>query len=375
MTVRVGVNLLWMVHGEVGGSESYTLTHLRALAAHGPDDVEPILFVLPGFGERHPDLAGQFELVEAPVSGSSRPARVAVEATWLARHARGAGVEVLHHPGGTLPVRSGLPAVLTIHDLQWVTFPRYFSRTKLAYLKARVGPSIRRAAVVLVNSQYVRRTVVDYAGVDGHDVKVVPAAVGALPDVAADLDEVCRRHDLERPFFLYPAITYPHKNHLVLVWALAGLTDHQVQLVLTGGVASMEATIEAEVSRLGLRDRVRRLGRIPQDELEALYGGATAVLFPSTYEGFGMGVVEAMRRGCPVAAADTTALPEVVGDDGLLLAPGDPGAWAEAMARLLDEPDLREDLGRRGRARVEAFDAREVAETLAAAYRQAAGIR
>jgi alpha-1,3-rhamnosyl/mannosyltransferase len=368
----VGVNLLWMVHGEVGGSETYTMSHLRALAAYGNVDREVVLFALPGFTARHPDLAQRFPIVEAPVSGTSRAVRVAVEATWLGQRLRERHVNVVHHPGGTLPLRSSLPTVLTVHDLQWVTFPRYFSRTKLSYLRARVGPSIRRADVVLVNSRYVKETVVDYAGVSADVVRVVPPAVDAIPSEVSDPAEVRARYGIPEPYFLYPAITYPHKNHLVLVWALSRLARTDIHLVFTGGVASMETTIETEAHRVGLQGRVHRLGRIPRPDLEALYLDAAGVLFPSAYEGFGMGVVEAMRRGCPVAAADTTALPEVVGDAGLLIPPGDPEAWAGAIERLTDDGGLRAELAAAGRHRAAGFEPADVARTLEEAYRDAA---
>src|SRR5581483_12014149 len=139
--------------------------------------------------------------------------------------------------------------------------------------------------------------------------------------------------DLDGPFFLYPAITYAHKNHSVLVTAFADVVRHRPDalLVLTGGPAEMEHELSDRAVALGIAHRIRRLGRIPRGNLTWLYRNATALTFPSRFEGFGLPVLEAMGHGCPVIAAAAAALPEVVGDSGMLLPPDDPGAWAAAM--------------------------------------------
>src|SRR5207249_1109877 len=118
---------------------------------------------------------------------------------------------------------------------------------------------------------------------------------------------------IDGPFFLYPAITYPHKNHVLLVRAFADVvTLHpDALLVLTGGPGTLEDAVRAEASDRGVAGRVRRLGRVPRRDLMWMYRHATALTFPSLFEGSGLPVLEAMAHGCPVIAAHATALPEV----------------------------------------------------------------
>ncbi|MFN0088761.1 MAG: glycosyltransferase, partial [Acidimicrobiales bacterium] len=195
--------------------------------------------------------------------------------------------------------------------------------------------------------------------------------LGLGPAAAA---AVAARRGIARRFFVYPAITYPHKNHAVLLDALARLEGGEgrgVDLGFTGRADRAEAALAARAAELGLAGRVHRLGRIPRPELDALISGAVALLFPSTYEGFGAPALEAMALGCPVVASAGGALAEVVGDAGLLVDPHDPGAWAEAMGGLLASPERRRTLAAAGARRAGEFSAEASARALAAAYRRA----
>ena len=373
MTTVVGVNLLWMVAGEVGGTEAY-LTRLLAALADRPAAIDYRLFVLPGFAAAHPDLAARFETETAPIAGHRRTVRVAAESTWLAGRLRRTGVDVVHHAGGTVPPTPQPPILLTVHDIQYLTFPEFFSPTKRRYLAAMVPRSVRRAAVVMVATEFVKATLVDRFGTDPDRVVVVPIPAQLALPAATPAAEVRRRYGLgDRPFFLYPAITYPHKNHAVLVEALAQLVDGHPEalLVLTGGTASAEPVIEAEIFRRNLTAHVRRPGRVPAADLEALFAEAAALVFPSRYEGFGAPVIEAMQRRCPVIGADATAVPEVADGAALLVDPDDVEGWAAAMATMLEDPERRRRLIERGVARTDAFAPDRAAATLEEAYGRA----
>jgi alpha-1,3-rhamnosyl/mannosyltransferase len=182
------------------------------------------------------------------------------------------------------------------------------------------------------------------------------------------------RYKLDRPFFLYPAITYPHKNHLTLVRAFAEVTAKGADtlLVLTHRPDAMEAEMLALIDALGLRDRVRRLGHVPRGDLDWFYANAVALTFPSRFEGFGLPVLEAMGNGCPVIAANATALPDVLGEAGVLVDPDDVAGWAAAMYDLAGDAERRAALIAAGRARVDRFNWASSAEALVAAYHAAA---
>ena len=142
--LRVGVNLLWCVPGAVGGSEEYLARQLDGLADVAPE-IDATLFVVPGYAAAHPDVAARHPLVVADVDARRRSRRIVAETTWLPP--RLAGVDVVHHGGGTVPPRSPGPVLLTIHDVQYRTYPKYQTRLKRQYLRLavpRVGPRGRR---------------------------------------------------------------------------------------------------------------------------------------------------------------------------------------------------------------------------------------
>jgi alpha-1,3-rhamnosyl/mannosyltransferase len=373
----VGVNLLWCRPGEVGGSEEYLarqLTGLADLNGDGGDDVRLVLFVLGTYPAAHPGVVEHFPTVTAPTDGRRRSLRVAYEHTWLTARARERRVDLLHHAGGTMPRAQAAPGVLTVHDLQYLSYPQFVSRLKLAWLATSVPASVRRAAAVMVPSAYVKRTVVTSFDYPEERVVVVPhgldRSVGAAP---VDEDDLRRRYRLPGRFVLYPAITHPHKNHVTLLRAVAGLGGDvdDTQLVLLGGRGRGEAAVVAEIERLGLAERVVRPGRVPNADRDGLYRLASVMAFPSLYEGFGAPALEAMALGSPVVAADVAALPEVVGDAGVLVPAEDEAVWRETLGRLLRDPAERQELIDRGRRRASRFTAEASARALLGAYRLA----
>ena len=367
----VGINLLWLVPGEVGGSEESTLARVRALLDLAAPDLDLRLFALEPLVAAHPDLAARVATEVLPSDGRTRWKRVVAESTWLRR--RGRELDLLHHAGGTAPVRRGTPYVLTLHDLQPLERRATHGALKRAWLAATIPPSVRHARRTVVPSEFVRRAVVDRFGLDEDRVVAVPHGVEAAA-VATDADELAHRYRLDGPVVLYPAIPYPHKNHRVLVAAFAEVvaTHPDAVLVLTGGEGSEDAPLRAQVAALGLEARVRRTGRIATEDVAGLYRAAAVVAIPSRYEGFGLPVAEAMAHGAAVVAADATALPEVVGDAGVLVDPDDVGAWTTAISALLDDPLERVRLGAAGRERCAArWSWRANAAALADVYRGA----
>ena len=369
--ISVGVNLLWLRTGRVGGSEDYAVRVLSAISPEAP--VRLTLFASPGFAEAHPSLAERHEVVVAPV-GRRRPLRVLSENTWLAAQCRRRRVEVIHHLGGTMPVVGGRPAVVTVHDVQPLDHPERFGLIKRLYLRAMLPWSVRRAEAVVTVSDFCRRRLVERLGVDSQRVAVLPAPVdpslgtgerplGATPP------------DLSHPFVLYPAVAYPHKNHEVLLRALARLVADGVDvgLVATGARGPLDTKLDKLADKLGVGERWHRVGRLPAAVLDGLFRQAVALVFPSRYEGYGLPVVEAMARGCPVVAADAGALPEVVGSGGHLLNPDDDVLWADVIGALVGDADARRELGNAGRSRVRELAEVDTAKGLCALYAEVAG--
>jgi glycosyltransferase involved in cell wall biosynthesis len=365
---KVGINLLWMVPGVVGGSETYATRLLRGLAERSTA-FDYTIFALPQFADAHPDLAKTFKIAYAPVTGHWRSFRIAGENSWLVAQCRRRNIALVHHAGGTVPaIRTPRP-VLTIHDLQYLYYPEYFTRAKLKYLRVMVPRSAEAARLILTPSEFTRRTVIERLNIDPNFVVVVPHGISPH-EHREHMTNVRDEYDIRGPYFLYPAITYPHKNHLVLVEAFAEVLEshRDTTLVLTGAKGSMEVRINSEISNLGISANVKRLGYIPSHHLDALYHEAVAMCFPSRFEGFGAPILEAMGRSCPVIAADATALPEVVADAGRLLSPDNADHWAQAMSDLLVDSELRSRMAKAGLERAREFSWTTAADILEDSY-------
>jgi glycosyltransferase involved in cell wall biosynthesis len=371
--LRVGLNALFLKPGRVGGTEEYVRRLVWALEHAASDEVELTLFVNRRFAASLPETTDAPTAI-APVSGDSPAIRIAIESTWLAREAVRRSIDVVHHLGNTIPhVRPG-PTVVTIHDIQPIVRPGDFGRIKGAYLRGRLRSAASRSRVVTTPSAYVRGQVIDRFGIDEGRVVVVQAPV-VFATTADETERSRLPAPVEAPFLLYPAITHPHKNHVVLLRAFAAVaaSDPRVSLVLTGGEGAAEAAVRQETLTLELRERVHRLGRISRPDLDRLLRAAVALTFPSRHEGYGLPIVEAMALGCPVIASDAAAIPEIVGDAGLLVDPDDVDGWAGAMSSVLGNDELRSMLVAKGRDRVASLSPEETARRLVEAYRVAAG--
>jgi alpha-1,3-rhamnosyl/mannosyltransferase len=368
------VNLLWCVPGKVGGSEEYLARQLLGLhelaraGDPGAAELRLTAYALPGYADAHPDVAAALEVVTAPVSGGVRPLRVGAEHSWLARQTR--HDDLVHHGGGTVPALGKGPVVLTVHDLQYLEYPQYFTKVKLAYLRRQMPRSVRRADVLTVPSEYVRRTVVDAFGV--HPERIVVVRHGLEPSVGS---KPTPEHVLRSRLGLgtarvisYVAVTYPHKRHDFLLELMATRwRDPDLKLVLAGGTGLADPAVERQIAALGLGDRVVRPGRIGPDDRDGLIELSEALVFPSEYEGFGAPLIEAMALGTPVIASDRAAVPEVLGGAGLSL-PLELDAWAGALD---DVARRRTELVVAGRRRVVQFTSARSAADLLTAYRRA----
>jgi glycosyltransferase involved in cell wall biosynthesis len=237
---------------------------------------------------------------------------------------------------------------VTLHDVQHLDLPGMFPRAERALRSVLWHRSLRRAARVIAISEFVRDRAVAKLGLDSERVRVVP--LGLDHDV---LRPAAGGHE---PFLLYPARPWPHKNHARLYEAFALIRGERpdLRLVLTGG---------GDFGRVP--DGVDVLGHVTQEELVSLMQRASALVFPSLYEGFGLPPLEAMACGCPVACSNAGALPETVGDAALLFDPHNAQAIADAVLDMVDSP---EPWVERGLVRAERFSWDETARLTDAVY-------
>lgn len=349
--MHVGISLLTLAPGDLGGSETYARKLVETLGSHR--EHEYTVFV----PARSSDAAGALPVVEVrepPVArrGPSRIPAMAI-AAWRSRElsSKLATLDAIHYVL-TVPVpRSSAPTVVTLHDVQHRDLPEFFGPAHRSFRRVAYDRAARAADAVIVTSEFVRGRAVDALGLDPTRMHVVPHAID---------HDVFRPGDDERePFLLYPARPWPHKNHARLFKAFASLrvTRPKLRLVLTGG----------GLERLDpLPPGVERWGVVSQERLASLYRRAACLVFPSLYEGFGLPPLEAMASGCPVAASNAGAIPEVCGDAAVLFDPKD----TEAIAAAILDVDARADeLRGPGLERAAMFTWRETARRHEDVYR------
>ena len=316
-----------------------------------------------------PELAELYPMVAAGISGEQRPRRILAEHTWLRRRTRTA--QLVHHGGGTAPVGGHRPIVLTIHDLQYLTHPEYLSASKLRYLSWSIPRSVKRATVIAVPTEYVRRTVIDAYATAPDRVVVVPH--GVEPALGADAPSAS---ELRRPYGLGTGprarLSCDHTSPQGPSVPARGDGPTTGTIPISGwccsaGQEPSDDEVTAMIERLELGRRVVRLGRVTDAHRDGLIALADALVFPSEYEGFGAPVVEAMALGTPVICSDQPALAEVIGDAGIVL-PREAEAWADALDVLARRAT---ELATAGRRRAESFTAERSGAGLAAAYRTA----
>jgi glycosyltransferase involved in cell wall biosynthesis len=323
--------------------------------------------------ETYPPWIGRddIEIITTTYGRSDRTAarRLLWEETKLPGIIRRADVDLLHATWNTgIPARCPVPAVLTIHDLIPWHNPKDHFATHVQRICYRHGvrTSAGRAARVTTVSEYVRRDVLSRLRLDPNRVVAIPNGVDRprpplTQGAAAD-----------RPYVLYVGGHERRKNVAAIFKAMQCYWerfDPSLELRLTGSVASLSSDAAEGLRRLPDDASLRFLGTPADDELAGHYASARALLLLSHDEGFGLPALEAMAHGCPVIAADKAALPEVVGDAGILVNPDDAQVVSAAIRRLIASTNDREELVRRGMVRARAFGWDVMADRIHQLYR------
>ena len=380
--ITVALNAL-INPANAGGSESSALSILTSFRDVGPADIEMLVTALPQYAGRMAEIRGDADKVITwpwpeftPVSSEpteawarklrrklgqgvagrlfddlsraenerkflkAMPDRAQVDAL-LDRH----GVDVVHF---TYPVKwpTRRPFVFEPHDIQQHHFPEFFPPDVLAWRRKTYGEGIRNAAFVVCGAWWTKRDIMRWYGVGPGKVAVIPrsSAMGRAEVSKAEEARLARQAGLDGPFMFYPAMTFPHKNHLRLFEAMARLRDERglkLQLVCTGrAYAPFHPELEAAVRRLGLDQQVRFLGVVPDELLAVCYRRARFVVFPSLLEGHSQSLLEALWHGRAIVAAGQSSIPETIGGAGLLFDGEDVDGMTGALGRAWTEEGL-----------------------------------
>jgi glycosyltransferase involved in cell wall biosynthesis len=264
------------------------------------------------------------------------------------------GITVFLSPYYKGPVRAPCPVVLTIHDLYFINYPGRHRPVYEAIVTRAARTYAARATAIISDSEYSKREIVARLGVSAAKVSVIPVALGGEFKPAALTAAARARYALTLPYVLYVGNFNPHKNLSRLIRGFAllpGPVRSRHALVLAGGYGEGRPELARLAESLGLADRVIFSGRVDDADLPALYSEAAVYITPSLEEGFGSTVLEAMACAAPVITSNRAALPEVVGDAGLLFDAEQERELASVLARVLSDPALADDLRRRSLAR------------------------
>ena len=288
-------------------------------------------------------------------------------------------VAIYHATDFVLPPLRRTSGIVTVHDLSFILFPDHADSGLVTYLERAVPPSIRRAQLVLADSENTRNDIICLLDAEPESVEVLYAGVDRRFVVIDDeeyLDTVRQRHGLAWPFVLSVGTIERRKNLSRLVQAYGRLRSRREalpKLLIVGRRGWLYEDVFEAVADLALEDEVIFLGYVPEADLPALYNLAEVFVYPSLYEGFGLPPLEAMACGTPVVAANTSSLPEVLGDACLSVSPTDIDGLADAIDRVLSDTELRRSLRQKGLARAMRFTWEAAAQRLLELYRSAVG--
>ncbi|MHB1131300.1 MAG: glycosyltransferase family 4 protein [Chloroflexota bacterium] len=271
-------------------------------------------------------------------------------------------------------------AIITIHDLGFLKFPRVATNESHRYY-GQVAHACQSADLVIAVSHNTAEDLRHMLHVPEQKLRVIHEAASPMYSPLHDeqaIDALCARFGIAPGYFLFVSTIEPRKNLETVLRAMArlrasrqeALGSEAMQLVVVGRPGWLYKPTYRLVDELGLRSAVRFIGGAEPRDLLLFYNGARALVYPSLYEGFGLPPLEAMACGTPVLSANTASLPEVIGDGGLLLPPTDIDAWAQAMADVEADTHLREELASRGRDRARLFSWHRAAEQTLAVYRE-----
>lgn len=332
-----------------------------------------VLGLMRGFG--HISSAPRFVGVHHPTKQAMRTWERFVWDQWqFPRLLRREKPDLIHKPCFSAPFLTRTPVLLTVPDIIPHLFPQNFSLTARAYWNGVLIHSIRRSRWIVSISEATKRDMVRHLSVSPDRIAVTPLAANDIFCVR-ERDEarrILRPLCLPERYFLCIGSLEPRKNLPFLITAFLTVAPSVAEdLVIVGKSCWGEEAIEQALARHALRHRVHFTGYVDDSMLPFLYNAATALLFPTLYEGFGLPALEAMQSGCPVLCSNTSSLPEVVGDAGVLLDPGDGAAWRLAMENISGDEQSRAKLSHRGLLRAGMFSWKRCAELTNEVYQRA----
>lgn len=258
-------------------------------------------------------------------------------------------VDLLFIPDHYVPLLKPCKVAMVVYDTAYLLFPEHYPHLLRTKLRLSTSYAVHAVDKIITISQSTEKDIIHFYGVDQNKIEIVyPAcAIRSHPRKRGECTEILGRYQISKPYLLFVGTIQPRKNLLALLKAFSQVRD-AAQLVIVGKTGWLSDDIMGVSRKLGLENHVRFTGYVPQQDISALMSQATCFVYPVLYEGFGMPVLEAMASGVPVIASNTSSIPEIVGDAGLLIDPTQVQELAAAIEMVLGSPELRGSMIERG---------------------------
>lgn len=379
MTIRLAVNAVSLLSPRTGiGQYLYNL--MKQIEAH--EDIEPCYFYGHGWDRALrqvpvPQIQGIKRVIRRLVPRAHMVSRFLTQMAFSQKKRR--QFDVYHEPN-FVPYRFDGPTVITVHDLSYIRFPDTHPRVRVDFMTRFMPRALERADMILVDSQFVKQEVVEVFGVLPQKIAVTHLGVSGLfrPMSESETRQSCAKYGLNhRKYLLTVGTLEPRKNLIQVLRAYQSLPQRvqkQYPLIIVGMKGWLYATIEQEMAPLIGNGRVRLLGYVSDEELVQIYASATALLYPSIYEGFGLPPLEGMASGVPVITSNQSSIPEVVGDAAIMVDPHDVDALKEAVMMVIEDTEKAGQLRDLGIERAKEFSWERCARDTVAVYKRIANV-
>ena len=372
MTIKLGV--IALAGPDHGGTYQYTLSTLQALQHTTGFDV-----TIYGDPKNSDFAALGFRVAPFSESRARQFAALAAYRLGVALSDPFVGEDLLLAPIYSLALlHTSRPFAYTLHDVQEWHYPANFSRRQRAWRRQVHEALLHRASRVICESRFVKADIVRFFGIGEARTTVIPAPPQPQfrsPLNEQQLDAARTKLQLPEKFLFYPAQFWTHKNHLRLIEAFRDVTKEVpgLSLVLTGKERDEYQAVMDTIGRLDLSAHVRHLGHIEQQDLQAVYQLATALVMPSLFESISIPIYEAFQLGIPVAASNILAIPEQVGNAGLLFDPTSVTSIRDAILEMVRHPEAARQRTVYGRERIAAMTPERYGRQLQDLLRQLEG--
>lgn len=360
--------------GTQGGPRTYVLNLIDYLLKIDREN-EYVIFYNSG------EHLGRFPQAKEVVVPFANPAtRLFREHLLMAYYYKKERLDIIHNPKSAISLLKPCKTVTTIFDLIPVTNPETEKWMARAYWKVQIPIAARYADFVITSSEFAKKEIINRYGTRGDRIKVIPISYNSncRPiEPGPETEAVKKRYSIPDKYILYVGTIQPRKNISTLIKAYSSLAKSgriTHKLVITGRKGWLYDPLFELIKNEGMEEKAIFTGFVPDEELPYIYNRADIFVYLSLFEGFGIPPLEAMACGVPVICSNTTSLPEVAGDAGILVAPTDQKAVEEAILKIIQSPSLREEMREKGLIQAGRFSWERTARETLDVYREVAGI-